>query len=152
MHCTLGSDSKQSSAASGSAARTLSICQARKALQLAVDFGVEGERRATPMTPAAYGELRAARDGDELADKERFQSGLGSLQHLAQCTRPDIAVVVGAFASFSSAPTAAHYDAMLDVVRYVGATATRGITYGGATATRGITYGGSWTIEDAVGL
>ena len=112
------------------AARTLSICQARKALQLAADFGVEGERRATPMTPAAYGELRAARDGDELADKERFQSGVGSLQHLAQCTRPDIAVTVGALASFSSAPTAAHYDAMLDVVRYVGATATRGITYG----------------------
>ena len=89
------------------AARTLSICQARKALQLAADFGVEGERRATPMTPAAYGELRAARDGDELADKERFQSGVGSLQHLAQCTRPDIAVTVGALASFSSAPTAA---------------------------------------------
>ena len=112
------------------AARTLSICQARKALQLAVDFGVEGERRATPMPPAAYGELRAARGGDELADKARFLSGVASLPHLAQCTRPDVAVAVGALASFSSAPTAAHYDTMLDVVRYVGATATRGITYG----------------------
>ena len=111
-------------------ARALVVCQATKARALAAAFGVEGESRATPMTPAAYGELRAARDGDEMADRERYQSGVGSLLHMVQCVRPDIAAPVGALAAYNSAPTAAHYEAMLDVVRYVSATAERGITYG----------------------
>jgi hypothetical protein len=50
--------------------------------------------------------------------------------HLAQCTRPDIALAVHALASFSAAPTSAHWDALLGVVRYVGRTAALGITYG----------------------
>jgi hypothetical protein len=112
------------------AARRLTITQASKARALAAAFGVEGERRATPMTPAAYGELRASREGDEMADKAAYQSGIGSLLHMAQCVRPDIAAPVGALASYGSAPTAAHYAAMLDVIRYVGATAERGITFG----------------------
>jgi hypothetical protein len=36
---------------------------------------------------------------------------------------------VGALAAFCSAPTAAHYVAMLNVIRYVVRTSDRGITY-----------------------
>jgi len=59
-----------------------------------------------------------------------YQSLIGSLLLLAQCTRPDIALSVGALASYSSRPTAAHLEALLDVVRYVGCTSKRGILYG----------------------
>jgi hypothetical protein len=103
---------------------------ASKAQSLATAFGVEGERCATPMTPAVYGELQAAREGDDMADKEAYQSGIGSLLHMAQCVRPDIAAPVGALAAFCSAPTGAHYVAMLNVIRYVGCTSDCGITDG----------------------
>jgi len=115
-------------------AGTITLCQERKAEALAEAFGVAGQRRSMPMSPAVYGDLHAARDGEERADKVSFQSGIGSLLHLVQCTRPDIAVSVGALAAFASEPTALHFDAMLDVVRYVGSTATRGLTYGHAAA------------------
>jgi hypothetical protein len=82
------------------------------------------------MSPFVYGELQAAREGDDMADKEAYQSGMGILLHMAQCVRPDIAAPVGALAAFCSAPTAAHYVAMLNVIRYVGCTSDCGITYG----------------------
>ena len=78
--------------------------------------------------------MYGARDGEERADKVEFQSGIGILLHIAQCTRPDIAVSVGALAAFASEPTAEHLEARLDVVRYVGSTAARGLTYGHAAA------------------
>jgi hypothetical protein len=81
----------------------ITIRQATKAQSLATAFGVEGERCATPMTPVVYGELQAAREGDDMADKEAYQSGIGSMLHMAQCVRPDIAAPVGALAAFYSA-------------------------------------------------
>jgi hypothetical protein len=115
-------------------ARTITIDQERKAAALAETVGVAGERRRTPMTPDTYAQLRAAQPGEDMADKLEYQSILGSLLHLAQCTRPDIAVAVGALASFSSAPSQLHRAALIDVVRYVGSTAERGITYGHTAA------------------
>jgi hypothetical protein len=95
-----------------------------------VAFGVECRKRATPMTPAVYGELRAARNVDKMADQERYMSGIGSLLHLAQWVRQDIAAPVGALAAYNSAHMVVHYEAMLDVICYVASTAERGIPYG----------------------
>jgi hypothetical protein len=111
---------------------TITIQQSAKAHALATAFGVEGERRATPMTPAAQLELRAAQDSDDLVEVKAYQSGICSLLHVAHCTRPDIAAPVGALAAYCAKPTAAHSAAMLDVVRYVGCTARRGITFDGS--------------------
>jgi hypothetical protein len=86
--------------------------------------------KTTLMSPEVYRELRAAREGDEMADKEACQSGFGSLLHLAQGTHPDIALAVGALATYSSAPGVANFAAVLDVIRFVGSTADCGITYG----------------------
>jgi hypothetical protein len=116
------------------AARTITIDQERKAQALALDAGVSGERLSVPMTPETYAGLRSARPGEPMADRLRYQSIIGSLLHLAQCTRPDIALAVGALAAYGSSPTQAHYEAVLDVVRYVGSTAQRGITYGHSSA------------------
>jgi hypothetical protein len=111
-------------------AGTITIRQASKAQSLATAFGVEGERCATPMTPGVYGELQAAREGDDMADNKAYQPGIGSLLHMAQCVRPDIAAPVSALAAFCLALTAAHYVAMLNVIRFVGCASDRGITYG----------------------
>jgi hypothetical protein len=110
-------------------AGTITIHQASKAQSLATSFGVEGERCATPMTPVVFGELQAAREGDDM-DQEAYQSGIGSLLHMARCGRPHTAAPVGALSAFCLAPTAAHYAATLNVIRYVGCTLDRGITYG----------------------
>ena len=115
-------------------AHTISINQARKACALGAALGVAGERRSVPMSPDTYAGLRVARPGEQMSDVHVYQSVIGSLLHLAQCTRPDIALTVGALASFCSAPTVAHYNAVLDLVRYVGCTAERGITYGHTSA------------------
>lgn len=112
------------------AGRTITISQTDKALALAAAAGVSGERRDVPMTQDVYAALRAWQPGEELADVEQYQSAIGSLLHLAQCTRPDIAHAVGALASYSAAPTKAHWAAALGVVSYVGSTAQRGITFG----------------------
>ena len=110
-------------------ARTITIDQEDKARALALEFGVTG-RRSVPMTPDVHGALRGAEPGEPMAQRVRYQVAVGSLLHLAQCTRPDIAQAVGALASYSAAPSQAHYAAVLDVIRYVGCTPTRGITYG----------------------
>jgi Reverse transcriptase (RNA-dependent DNA polymerase) len=111
-------------------ARTITIDQERKAAALAADMGVQGERRGVPMSPDTFAGLRAARPGEQMADVLAYQSAVGSLLHIAQCTRPDIALAVGALSAYNAAPTQAHFDAMLDVVRYVGSTAERGVTFG----------------------
>jgi hypothetical protein len=122
------------------AAGTITIRQCAKAKALAAMFGVEGERHATPMTPAAQASLRAACEGHTMADIVRYQSGVSSLLHPAQCVRPDIAAPVGALAAYNSMPTDSHFAAMLDVIRYVGSTAERGITYGQSSVPVAIWY------------
>jgi hypothetical protein len=59
-------------------AGTITIRQSEKARVLAETFGVLEKGQATPMTPAAQGSLRAERDGDVMADKERYMSGMGA--------------------------------------------------------------------------
>jgi hypothetical protein len=109
---------------------TVKLDQQDKSRALAAKLGLSGERRHVPMSPETYATLRAAESGETMADVDLYQSVVGSLLHLAQCTRPDIALSVGALAAYCHAPSQAHYEAVLDVVRYVGSTAERGLTYG----------------------
>ena len=106
-------------------AGTITIDQSRKIVAMALAAGVAGEKRSTPMTPAAFASLRKARPADKRADRWLYQSLLGKCLHLAQCTRPDIALVVGALAAFGSDPTQEHFDALLDLIRYLSSTAER---------------------------
>jgi hypothetical protein len=82
------------------------------------------------MTPEAFCNLQSAQTGEHMADKEEYQEVVGSLLHLVQCTKPDLALAVGALAKYCSAPSFAHHAALLDVVKYVWCTASRGITFG----------------------
>jgi hypothetical protein len=113
------------------AANTITITQKSKASALAAELGVSRCRRVLPMPSEVYAGLRAAHSGVPMADKQLYQRVLGSLLHLAQCTRPDIALPVSALAAYAAAPTKEHHAALVDIVRYVGSTAAQGITYGG---------------------
>ena len=110
--------------------RTITIDQERKACTLATAVGVNGERRVVPMSPEIYVGLRAAQPGERMSNALEYQSIIGSLLHMAQCTRPELALYVGAVASYNSSPSQAHYNAAVDIVRYVGCTAERGIIFG----------------------
>jgi hypothetical protein len=103
------------------------VDQEDKAEALAAKVGVSRQCRMVPMSPEVYGELRGAQPGELVTDKLRYQQVVGSLLHLVQCTRPDIALSVAALAAYSSAPSARHFSVLLDVVRCVGGTASRGI-------------------------
>jgi hypothetical protein len=83
------------------------------------------------MSPEVFGELRGPQAGEPMADKLQYQRVAGSLLHLAKCTRSDIALPVAALAAYSSAPSTQHCTVLLDIVRCVRGTASRGIAYGG---------------------
>ena len=65
----------------------------------------------------------------ECLQHDRYPELVGSLQHLANCTRPDLAQAVSTLARYSKAPREAHWHAALNVLRYVSGTLSRGITY-----------------------
>ena len=88
---------------------------------------------ATPLEPHAR--LSKA-DGNGIAipaDKEWYQSVVGSIMYLSVCTRPDLAFSAGALARFMDAPCEHHIVAAKRVLRYIAGTRSLGITYTGLT-------------------
>jgi hypothetical protein len=72
------------------------------------------------------------KDGEPLPGELQtaYPSLVGSLMHLANCTRPDIAQPVSRLSRYLKAPTTLHWGAALHLLRYLAGTATYGITYG----------------------
>ena len=62
-------------------------------------------------------------------DVAGYSTIMGELQHLVNCTRPDIAQAVSALSSYTKAPTQLHWDASMRVVRYLHETWNLGIMY-----------------------
>jgi hypothetical protein len=62
-----------------------------------------------------------------MTDKVAYQAVVGSLLHIVQCTQPDLALAVGALAACCADPSVVHHAALVDTVRYVNCTASRGI-------------------------
>jgi hypothetical protein len=110
-------------------AGTITVDQKDKAVALAAALGVSGECKVVPMSPEVFGELRGAQPGEPMADKLQYQRVVGNFLHLAQCTRPDIALPVAALAAYSSVPSTQHYAVLLHIVRYVVRKSSRGSTY-----------------------
>jgi hypothetical protein len=116
-------------------ARTITITQKAKAEELAAVHGAQEAGKAgprVPMSPECFASLRAAQPGEPMAYKLTYKKVIGRLLHLAKYTRPDIALPVGALASYASAPSVAHSETLVKLVRYVGMTAGRGLTFGGS--------------------
>ena len=73
--------------------------------------------------------LLKAKEGDELFDKMKYQSAVGSLLYLSTRTRPDIAYAVSHIARFAAEPTPAHWTAVKRILRYLNGTQNLGLTY-----------------------
>ena len=67
-------------------------------------------------------------DGDGVRQTE-YASIIGSLRYATDCTRPDIAYVVGLLCKFTSRPGKEHWNAIERVMRYLKKTITLGLHY-----------------------
>ena len=75
-----------------------------------------------PMSPSDLRSLtksQSATDTLSEVDKRRYQSILGSLGYLVNCTRPDLAFSVNRLAQFAHRPTDRHLIAVKRVLRYL---------------------------------
>ena len=81
-------------------------------------------------TPVATGTLFKKAEQSEIIDEiSGFQSLVGSLLYLSNCTRPDITFVVSKLCQFISAPSSEHLTIAKGVLRYLKGTMTHGLTY-----------------------
>ena len=81
-------------------------------------------------TPLEFGvHLVKANPNDRMCDIKLYQELVGSLNHLAVFTRPDIAFAVSMLSQFNSNPTQTHWKAALRVLRYLKFTRNFCITY-----------------------
>jgi hypothetical protein len=112
--------------------RTIKLAQMRKVQDLINQYGLkDGKTKPTPL-----GSLKLNKTaGTPLDAKDYTYSALvGSLNHLAVCTRPDISQAVGALSKYMASPTTAHWLAAKHVLRYLASTTDYGITFNGNVA------------------
>ena len=77
-------------------------------------------KTTNPKTEAAMREMREI----------PYRSLTGGLIHLANTTRPDIAAAVGICSQFNANPGMKHWQASLEIVRYLRSTRDLGVVYG----------------------
>ena len=98
-------------------------------------YGLDKFKRVPNMTPYRSGlpidSLPPADDQDtDLKRRTKLYQGIvGSINWLAQCTRPDVAPALTFLASYSHAPSTQHYQAALHVLKYLYSTSEYGISY-----------------------
>jgi hypothetical protein len=116
---------------------TIKLAQGRMTAELVAKYSFKDAK--PKIMPLSVGVQLTKAEGAPL-DTAQFSYGnlVGSLLYLSCCTRPDIAHSVGALAKYMAAPTTAHWQAAMGVVRYLAGTAEQGICFGGtAEATVG---------------
>jgi hypothetical protein len=80
---------------------------------------------------------------------------VGALLFVSVSTRPDISFAVNTLAKFVADPGVHHWEAAMQVLKYLGATKSYGILLGGERATRVVAYSDSdWAsdVEDRVSV
>lgn len=99
-------------------AKVISIGQAHYAKDVLEAHGMwNASPVASPMIPSQV----LVQEGMALStdDKRLYQSIVGSLAYLMNCTRPDLAFAVGKLGQYASNPTATHMLAAKPVLRYL---------------------------------
>jgi hypothetical protein len=124
------------------AARTITITAGLKIQELLVKFGQENAHPApTPMTkdfmqtrfPVGSGKDGKQGCGKVLEKGNRYSELVGSLQYLASNVRPEISQAVNVLSRYRNAPTTAHWNGGMRVLRYLKGDIEGGITYGKKT-------------------
>ena len=96
--------------------------------RIAARFGLTDSRPlSVPLDPNSP--LLPAKPESTLVDVKTYLSLVGSLLHVSQVTRPDIAQSVGVLTRFSSKPTKQHWDSALSVACYLYHTKDKQLRY-----------------------
>ena len=82
---------------------------------------------ATPFDSSVH--LFPMNNDDEIFNQKDYASIIGSLSHATDCTRPDIAYVVGVLSRFTSKLSKDHWLAIERVMRYLIGTKNYGLFY-----------------------
>jgi transposase InsO family protein len=120
---------------------TLSINHKRYAENLVKEFQLEKavSRSSVPMAEGTkLNKFDEETTDDELLNDEmktKYQTLVGSLLYLANHTRPDLAASANICSRYMGCPTKSHWDAALQIGRYVAATVDYGIVYGSDSET-----------------
>ena len=98
---------------------SIMLSQVNSIEELAEKFGFESSKpTSVPMSPGII--LKSFDPStDKPAEKEKYQSLLGSLQYIAQCTRPDIAYAVSVLSQFCQHPSICHWNQAKKVLVYL---------------------------------
>ena len=73
--------------------------------------------------------LFPTKDENDIYNQKEYASIIGSLRYAIDCTRPDIAYVIGVLARFTSKPNFEHWNAMTQLMRYLKRTVHYGLLY-----------------------
>lgn len=82
---------------------------------------------ATPVAKSTI--FKGAEPSEVIKQVTDFQSLVGSLLYLANCTRPDIAFAVSKLCQYISAPSEAHVMVAKRILRYLKGTTAHGLVY-----------------------
>ena len=82
---------------------------------------------ATPFDSSVH--LFPVNNDDKIFNQKDYASFIGSLHHATNCTRPDIAYVVGVLNRFTSKPSKDHWLDIERVMRYLIDTKSCGLFY-----------------------
>jgi len=109
-------------------AGTVTLHQKRYVLNLLSRYRMTD---ANPVSTPADVNVKLVKDDgvSKPADRELYQSLVGSLLYAAVATRPDIAQAVSAVAKFAAAPSEAHMTAARRILRYLKGTSNMGLVY-----------------------
>ena len=101
-------------------ARSLTINQEAAIKKIATGLGISVEKPSvrTPMKEAPLVKLEEPEE-DPVVKSFGYLNAVGSLLHVAQCTRPDISFAVGALARHSTTVGKEHVSAVKRVVQYL---------------------------------
>ena len=115
--------------------RTLSMSQERYIDVLLMKFKLENVKAAkTPMSPGyrlTKQGCAATPEEQILASRRPYRELVGSLMYLMVCTRPDIAYAISQLSRYCSNHGTEHWNALMQVVRYVKGSKGSGVTYKG---------------------
>jgi Reverse transcriptase (RNA-dependent DNA polymerase) len=107
---------------------TITLHQSGYVLQLLAAWDADGGVPKSCPQPS----IPLVKEGEPLSGEllTAYPSLVGSLMHLANCTRPDIAQPVSRLARYLKAPTIQHWGAAQHLLSYLAGTVNQGIRYG----------------------
>ncbi|EPZ36003.1 Reverse transcriptase, RNA-dependent DNA polymerase domain-containing protein [Rozella allomycis CSF55] len=115
--------------------RRLYLSQSRLAEHLLKETKMENSRFVkTPLDPNVILKRENATIKAQINDIP-YRSIIGTLHHLAMCTRPDLANAVGILSRFQEGPSTVHLTALKHVLQYLNATKHYGLKLGGSSLT-----------------